>query len=278
MSRSCTAGQPEAASFAHVVSDSSCKSGTTRNAVAASYAPIHPERLLRLDQADASARQRKEDGVTATKHRHPYQKYAPTPLPIDEEIRRRWSPRAFADRDVSDEDLKTLLEAARWAPSSYNEQPWRFLVAKRTNPEQFERMLSCLKEKNREWARGAPVLMLTAASTTFARNGKENRHAYHDLGLAMGNLINQATAMDLYVHQMAGIDPDRAREVYDVPEDFDVVAGVAIGYLGSPERLDDPDRQDAETSERSRRALEETVFEDAWGRTAGFVEDAAVLA
>lgn len=195
-------------------------------------------------------------------------KLAPTDEPVDDSIRQRWSPRAFADREVTDEDLRVLLEAARWAPSSYNEQPWRFLVARSTDTDAFQRMLGCLKEGNREWAKNAPVLMLTVAKLVFERNGKENRHAFHDVGLAMGNLLNQATEMDIYVHQMAGILPERARETYDVPEGYEVVAGVAVGYLGKPDQLDDPDRREAETSERTRRPLDDLVFEGRWGESA----------
>jgi len=202
---------------------------------------------------------------------HPREKHAPDDLPVDESIRRRWSPRAFADKPLNEDDLRTLLEAARWAPSSYNEQPWRFIVARREDESEFATMLECLNEQNRKWAEDAPVLMLTVAHTAFERDGRENRHAYHDLGLAMGNLVHQAMSMDVYVHQMAGIDPERAREIYDIPADCDVVAGVALGYLGDPDQLEDPGRREAETSPRSRRPLEELVFEGTWGHSADFV-------
>lgn len=201
-------------------------------------------------------------------------KLAETSAPVDETIRRRWSPRAFAERPIPEDQLRTILEAARWAPSSYNEQPWRFLVARRDRREEFERMLSCLSKTNREWARRAPILMLTVAKLDFERNGEENRHAFHDVGLAMGNLLNQATAMGLYVHQMAGIDPDRARAVHGVPDGFEVVAGVAIGHLGSPDQLEDAGRREREMSERSRKPLDELVFEGAWGETASFAGSA----
>ncbi|MDX1646681.1 MAG: nitroreductase family protein [Longimicrobiales bacterium] len=199
-------------------------------------------------------------------------KRAPTDVPLDESIRERWSPRSFSDRPVTGEELRTLLEAARWAPSSYNEQPWRFIVALKDDRERFERLLGCLDEGNREWARNAPVLMLTVAKRVFERNGRENRHAFHDVGLAMGNLLNQATEMGLYVHQMAGIDPEGAREAFDVPERFEVVAGVALGHLGDPEQLDDPGRRKSEVSERSRKPLGDLVFEGTWGETASFVD------
>jgi nitroreductase len=174
---------------------------------------------------------------------------------------------------VPADDLRALLQAARWAPSSYNEQPWRFIVARRENLEAFKTMLGCLSEENREWAAAAPVLMLTTAHTRFSKTGEENRHALHDVGLAMGNLTNQAIAMDLYVHQMAGIHPERARQVYDLPEDFEVVAGVALGFLGDPEDLEDDAHRRTETEARSRRPLAELVFAGSWGRTADFVAE-----
>ena len=174
-------------------------------------------------------------------------------------IKERWSPRTFADRTVPDETLLRLLEAARWAPSSYNEQPWRFIVAKREQTEAFDRLLNCLNEKNQEWARQTPVLMLTVAKRHFSRNDKLNAHAWHDVGLAMGQLALQATALDLYVHQMAGILPEKAQEIYNIPDEFEVVAGVAIGYHGEPE---------GELKPRRRRPVEELVFGDTWGESA----------
>jgi nitroreductase len=190
-------------------------------------------------------------------------KRAESDAPLIPEVSERWSPRRFSDQPVSAAELRTLLEAARWAPSSYNEQPWHFLLARREDDESFARMLDCLVEANMEWARGAPVLMLTVASTHFERNGKENRHARHDIGLAMGHLVVQATAMDIFVHQMAGIRPDRAREIYGIPEGYEVVAGAALGRLG------DVDVGGLEA--RSRKPLSDFVFQDEWGQAAEFV-------
>lgn len=124
-------------------------------------------------------------------------------------------------------------------------------------------MLECLTEFNREWAASAPVLMLTVTRLRFSETGKENRHAFHDVGLAMGTLLAQATAMGVHVHQMAGIHPEKARQTYHVPDGFEVVAGVALGYLGEPDR-DEPEP-------RSRRDLRETVFQGDWGDPAPFV-------
>lgn len=198
-------------------------------------------------------------------------KTANTDHPIHELLAERWSPRAFLDRPVEEHKLLSLLEAARWAPSSYNEQPWRFLIARKSDTAEFEKMLDCLVEGNQAWAKGAPLLMLTLTSTKFSRNGRDNKACVHDIGLAIGNLTTQATAMGLVVHQMIGILPDKIREVYNIPPDFDPVTGAAIGYLGDPETLPENFR-DAETKERTRKALREFVFQGKFGESASVVK------
>ena len=191
-------------------------------------------------------------------------KTAATDHPIHETLAHRWSPYAFADRPVADEDLRSLFEAARWAPSSYNEQPWRFIVARREDGEEHDRILSCLVEANQRWAGKAPVLVLTVVAETFARNGKPNGVAPHDVGLAAGNLSVEATARGLHVHQMGGILPDRARELFGVPAGFRVLTAIAVGYAADPADLDDEMRK-RETAPRARRPLDETVFTGTWG-------------
>jgi nitroreductase len=204
-------------------------------------------------------------------------KTAKTEFPVHDLVRLRWSPRAFADRPVEPEKLRSLLEAARWAPSSYNEQPWAYLVARREEPEAFARLLSVLVEFNVTWARRAPVLMLSVAKLHLARNGQPNRHAFHDVGLASANLITQATAMGLFVHQMAGIQVEKAREVFVIPEGWEPVAGIALGYLGEPNSLPQALR-DRELEPRSRKPLREFVFSDHWGQTSALVTAAAKMA
>jgi len=188
---------------------------------------------------------------------------APVDHPVHPLISNRRSPYAFADRMVSVADLCALFEAARWAPSCFNEQPWHFIVATRDNPAAFEKLLSCLVEPNQVWARLAPVLGLGIARTTFARNDKPNRHAAHDLGLAVGNLTLEATARGLAIHQMGGILPDRARELYAVPEGFDILTGLALGFPGGGEALPEDYRRRDEAP-RERRALDTILFEDRW--------------
>lgn len=192
------------------------------------------------------------------------EKPAPTRYPIHELLGRRWSPHAFAERGVEPEKLRRLLEAARWAPSSFNEQPWSFLVATKDEPAEYERLLGCLVEANQQWARLAPVLMLSVARLNFERNAKPNRHAFHDVGLAAASLVIQAMAEGLFVHQMAGINVERARELYAVPEGFEPVAGIALGYPGDPEQLPEKLRQ-RELAPRGRKPLEQIVFSGRWG-------------
>jgi nitroreductase len=184
--------------------------------------------------------------------------------PIHELLAKRWSPYAFSDRPVSGEDLKSLFEAARWSASSYNEQPWRYIVATKANPEEFERLLSCLVEGNQPWAKAAPVLALGCTSLNFAANGKPNAAAVHDLGLASASLTLEATARGIYVHQMIGILPDRARELYRIPDGVQPLTGLAIGYLGDPNTLPEKYRE-RDLVPRQRKALAEFVFGGQWG-------------
>lgn len=199
---------------------------------------------------------------------------APTSLSIHELLRRRWSPRAFADRTVSTADLCGVLEAARWAPSSSNEQPWRFLVARREDPTAFAQLLGCLVPGNQRWAAAAPVLMLTAARRGFQRNDKPNRHAMHDTGLALANLMVEATARGLHAHAMAGFDVDAARSAFDIPPEFELAAVVALGYGGNPDQLPD-DLREREIAPRTRHPLSEIAFTGAWGNGLRGLEDAS---
>nr|VFJ49764.1 MAG: Nitroreductase [Candidatus Kentron sp. FW] len=185
-------------------------------------------------------------------------------------IQRRWSPRAFTDRPVERPILGSLFEAARWSASCRNEQPWRFLVATREEANAYGRLSDCLREENRVWAEHAPVLVLCAVSRTFANNGNPNRYAWYDLGAATAQLTLQALSFGLYVHPMAGMLPDKVRESYDIPDDFEPVAILAIGYLGSPDMLPDDGLRKRETDPRARKPLAELVFTGSWGESARF--------
>ena len=187
--------------------------------------------------------------------------------PIHELLKRRWSPLAFSGRMVEPETLQSLFEAARWAPSCFNEQPWNFVVCTRDIPDDHERLVSCLSEGNQPWARTAPVLMLSVARRTFTHNGNPNRHALHDVGLAVENLILQAMALDLFVHQMAGFDVAKARTLFGIPDDHEPVAAIALGYPGDPEQLPPPLRE-RQMAPRQRKSLDQFVFGGRWGQGA----------
>ena len=199
------------------------------------------------------------------------QKQATTDYDIHELIARRFSPYAFANRPVSDDDLRSLFEAARWSASSYNEQPWRYIVATKNMPEEFERLLSCLVEANQLWAKAAHVLAIGCTSLLFSRNGQPNAAAVHDLGLASGSLAFEATARGLCVHQMIGILPEKARQLYGIPEGVQPMTGLAIGYGGDPNNLPETLKQ-RDLALRTRKTLHEFIFGGQWGTASSLVE------
>jgi nitroreductase len=188
--------------------------------------------------------------------------------PIHELMRERWSPRAFLDKPVEPGKLLSMLEAARWAPSSSNEQPWYFLVARAEEKEEFEKMLGCLVELNRVWAKAAPVLIIAVAKRSFSHNGKPNRCAIHDVGLASESMTLQAVALGLFTHGMAGIEREKIQEVYGLPEDYEAVAAWAVGYGGEPAMLQGALRE-REEAPRVRKELREFVFAGRFGKAAG---------
>lgn len=192
-------------------------------------------------------------------------KRAPGPAGMVEVILNRWSPRAFADRDVSSDDVKKIFEAARWAASSYNEQPWRFLVGHRGS-ESYTKIFDALVEANRLWAQSAPVLILSVAKKHFTHSGDRNLHSWHDVGWATAQLSLEATALGLHTHSMAGFDPAQARASFRIPEEFDPVAVTAVGYLGDASGLPEMLKK-MEESPRQRKALREFVYSD-WEKAA----------
>jgi nitroreductase len=199
------------------------------------------------------------------------QKPAPTDVPLQPLIRDRWSPRAFADKPVPPDVLRSLFEAARWAPSSNNQQPWTYIVATKDDPENFNKVLSTLVEFNAGWAKHAPVLALSAAQVKVPKDGSPNRVALHDVGSASAQLTFEAVAHGLFVHQMAGFDPEKARRVFSIPQDWEPVTAMAIGYPGDPQTL--PDRlRDRELAPRTRKPLSEFVITGTWGHTAPFIK------
>lgn len=198
-------------------------------------------------------------------HPTPPDREAPAEHPIEALLRRRWSPRSFADRPVSAAALHSLLEAARWAASCNNAQPWHYLVARRQEEAAaFDRLLGCLSPGNQVWAGKAAVLMLAIARTTFPANGNPNRHAWHDTGAASAQMAVQAVALGLQLHQMGGFDAAKAREVFAIPAEYEPVAAIALGHPGRPETL--PDALKArETAPRQRRPITDFAFFGTWG-------------
>ena len=199
------------------------------------------------------------------------QKPATTDHPVHDLIRGRWSPRAFSRKPVPRDILRSLFEAARWAPSSNNEQPWAFLVATQEDPAFHAQMLSTLVEFNQVWARRAPVLAIAVSKLAFARNGKPNRNAFYDTGAAVAYLTTEATARGLFVHQMAGFDSQKAIELLSIPSGWEPIAAFVIGYPGEPDSLPDPALRERELAPRSRKPLSEFVMSGSWGQPASFL-------
>lgn len=186
---------------------------------------------------------------------------------LEPAIRQRWSARAFADRAVAEPELRRVFEAARWAASAYNEQPWRFLVGlkgDKTHKAIYESLIGF----NQEWAGRAPVLILGLAHTKYSHNGTANLYALYDLGSAVGQLTVEAAALGLTTHQMAGFDQERARKSFKIPADCVLGTVIALGYQGEPEVLAKNERLlGMETAPRERKSLDQTVFA-AWGEPA----------
>ena len=199
------------------------------------------------------------------------EKLAETQVPIHEVIGKRWSPRAFAPRSVEPEKLVSVFEAARWASSASNEQPWAFVLAASDDPKNYEGMLGVLVDFNRVWANQAPVLILTLAHTQFEKDGRPNRHAFYDLGQAAANLSLQATALGLVTHPMAGFDAEAARQRFAVPAGWEPVSVIALGYPGDPDSLNETLRQ-RELAQRKRKPLPSLVFSGTWGNPAPIAE------
>lgn len=186
-------------------------------------------------------------------------KNTPTEYPILESIEKRWSPRTFSDTPITKKQVHVLLEAGRWAPSSGNGQPW-WIIWGLKGTEMYDRIFNCLDEFNQKWAGNAPLLWLNAYKKTRG-SGRENFHALHDLGLFMGNVIQQANSMDLAVHQMAGVLYKEAQKEFGFPDDYHVATAVAFGYFGgNPDKLPEDLRSEEIAIERKRKRQYEFAF------------------
>lgn len=186
---------------------------------------------------------------------------------ILEIIQERWSPYAFSPAPVEDFKLKAMFEAASYAPSSFNEQPWIFVYATRQERSIFELYLGFLSDSNKVWAKDAYALAISLARTKFSHNGRPNRYAFHDTGMAVSNLLLQAVALDVYVHQMGGFSIEKVKEYFRLTEDIEPVAMMAIGYLGEGESLT-PELLKRDEKRRSRKSINEFVFGDTLSDTA----------
>ena len=186
-------------------------------------------------------------------------------IKIAEKIRSRFSPRAYTDKRVEDETILTLLEAARWAASSGNSQPWRFIYARPDEPEKWNKLLECLTESNQRWASKAPFLMLTVVQNFNPAKGRNNPHPEYGLGLAMGNLTAQAAEMDLHLRNMGGFSSEKARVNFNIPENFDPAVMVVIGYADDQNGLEDPFYVPV-GDKRKRRELDEIIFDGDWNK------------
>ena len=194
------------------------------------------------------------------------QKPAITSVAIQETIANRWSPRAFdASKSVNQEQVIALLEAARWAPSCFGDEPWRFIVwNKATDESTWQRAFDCLVPNNQVWVKAAPVLMLVCANTLFGHNQTPNRWGQYDTGAAAENLCLQASSMGLVVHQMGGFNADKARETFAIPDQYTPMAMLAVGYEGDANNLPD-ELKTRELAERKRKPLGELFFTNTWG-------------
>ncbi|MDQ3072365.1 MAG: nitroreductase family protein [Bacteroidota bacterium] len=193
-----------------------------------------------------------------------YSKPAPADVEIHSLLKERWSPRAFSEKMPDRKVLRRLFEAARWAPSSSNEQSWRFIVGIKGENGSWEKVFSCLDDGNREWCKRVPVLVLACAKKHFSFGRQaENKHYGHDVGQSLAHLTVQAMHEDLFVHQMAGFDVEKTTEVFSIPEEFLPFTCAAIGYQDDPDVLEEKNAA-RERGERKRKLIQETVFGDGW--------------
>ena len=197
----------------------------------------------------------------------------PVDRPVGDAIANRFSPYLFDPKEVEEDKLVACFEAARWAASSFNDQPWYWIVARRQDSPAFEKILGCLMEPNQGWASNAGALILTAIRPTFAYNSKPNRVALHDLGQAACQFSLEAARQGLQVHQMAGVNISRIRQEYAIPDEFEPQTAIAVGYPQVAEPTGETEQQlrDRELGSRKRRPLNEQVFENDWGNSASFL-------
>jgi nitroreductase len=180
---------------------------------------------------------------------------------ILEIIQERWSPYSFSSNNVEEFKLKAMFEAAGYAPSCNNEQPWMFIYSTQQNRQIFNDYLGFLAESNKVWAKDVYALIISLARTKFSLNGKPNRYAFHDTGMAVANLLLQALAMDIYVHQMGGFSIEKVKEYFKLDEDIEPVAIMAVGYMGDANSLS-PELMKRDEKRRPRKSVNEYAFKN----------------
>jgi nitroreductase len=198
----------------------------------------------------------------------PAEKHSQAQPEILKPILDRWSPYHFDTRQVDRQLIDQCFVAASWAASSYNEQPWFFIVAYREQTTEFKRMLGCLLEANSAWAQHSGVLILTVTQETFARNGQPNRVHQHDLGQAAAHFALQATEIGLAVHQMAGIHISKIRTEYGIPDGYTPQTAIAVGYPAVESTPGQEELAARDHVPRTRKPLSQFVFHGNWGKQA----------
>jgi nitroreductase len=199
-----------------------------------------------------------------------------TRAPLNDLLSRRWSPRAFSGKPIEPLKIISLFEAARWSPSSANEQPWHFIAATKEDSRTYSAVIESLTEGNRRWAQSAPLLILGMAQSSYSKTGTPYRHAWYNLGQSVAYLTVQASALGLAVHQMGGFDTENARELLAIPEGYEPVIAIAVGYVELPDTLPE-DLRRREEAPRTRKPLEEFVFTKEWGKPSHHIDAHKVL-
>lgn len=199
-----------------------------------------------------------------------------TRAPLNDLLNNRWSPRAFSGKPIEALKIVSIFEAARWSPSSANEQPWHFIVATREDSRVYDAIVESLTEGNRRWAQSAPLLILAVAQSSYSKTGKPYRHSWYDLGQSVAHMTFQASALGLAVHQMGGFDAEKARELLAIPDASEPVIAIAVGYPELPDALPE-DLRRREEAPRTRKPLEELVFTEEWGKPSHYVDAQKIL-
>lgn len=180
-------------------------------------------------------------------------------------LEKRWSPRAFYNVDIEKDKLKRIIEASRWSASAMNEQPWNYIVGIRGENKSFEKILETLVDFNKTWAKNAHVLILACGKKNYSHNNTPNPTYLYDVGQSVAHMSVQAMHEGVYIHQMAGFSAEKARELFGIPEEYDPVTVLAMGYIGNPDTLSD-ELKEREIQERTRKHFTEFVFEDQFGK------------